>query len=200
MGGWHWPPAHVHAPLASARSTRGSLRHARHARIDTHTSPAVKMSVPQPPVSLPLEDTSNVGTTHNLNRTIMNTTGNRRHLDQLFREAVAKYASSNGQGYPRRIVLARDINIPEGYEPLQGRLDNLRPGFQHERRRFESPSAPPIPVIERSDGTLWTYENVPMLTLFHEMASLARLQVVIIASDPTPPQVSDTVNRAPRRP
>lgn len=116
----------------------------------------------------------------------MNTYGAHRRVDQIFREATATYLASGGQGYERRIVLARDINIPEGYEPLPGRLDNMRPGFQHERRQYETPSSPPIPVLERADGSLWTYENVPILTLFHEMASLARLQVVIVGTDPTP--------------
>jgi hypothetical protein len=75
----------------------------------------------------------------------------------------------------------------------------MRPGFQHERQRFESPSAPPIAVVERSDGTLVTYENTPVLTLFHEMASLARLQVVIIASERQEPQKPSAFRHAPRR-
>ncbi|HLU34964.1 MAG TPA: hypothetical protein VKZ61_04275 [Thermomicrobiales bacterium] len=126
------------------------------------------------------------------------TSSNSRRGDQLFREALAEY-ESRGEGYQQRIVLARDINIPEGYEPLPGRLENMRPGFQHERRRFEGPSAPPIPVIEHADGSLWTYENVPILTLFHEMASLARLKVVVIASERTQQPKAAPFRHAPRR-
>lgn len=128
----------------------------------------------------------------------MTTLSDSRHGDRLFREALAEY-ESRGEGYEHRIVLARDINIPEGYEPLPGRLDNMRPGFQHERRRFENPAAPPIPVVEYADGSLWTYENVPMLTLFHEMASLARLKVVIIGSERPKQEKAAAFRHAPRR-
>lgn len=123
---------------------------------------------------------------------------NPRELEKLFHEAHAAYLVTDGKDFPTRIVLARDINIPEGYEPLPNRLAQIRPGFQHERRRFESPSAPPIAVVEREDGSLWTYENTPMLTLFHEMAALARLQVVIIASE-RPHQQTASFKHAPRR-
>ena len=124
---------------------------------------------------------------------------NSRALENLFNEAHATYLASGGDGYPTRIVLARDINIPEGYEPLPNRLAQMRPGFQHERRRFESPTAPPIAVVERADGSLWTYENTPMLTLFHEMASLARLQVAIIASERPQQEAQASFKHAPRR-
>lgn len=122
-----------------------------------------------------------------------------RSLEKLFNEAHAAYLSGETADVPTRIVLARDINIPEGYEPLPNRLDQMRPGFQHERRRFESPSAPPIAVVERADGSLWTYENTPILTLFHEMASLARLKVAIIASERPQDAKPSSFRHAPRR-
>src|SRR5690606_41303849 len=100
---------------------------------------------------------------------------------------------------PARTALARETNSPEADGPLPGRLGNRRPGSQHERRRFEGPSAPPIPVIEHADGSLWTYENVPILTLFHEMASLARLKVVVIASERTQQPKAAPFRHAPRR-
>lgn len=120
-------------------------------------------------------------------------------LEQFFKETHAAYLSGDKEGFATRIVLARDITIPEGFEPLPTRLDQMRPGFQHERRRYESPSAPPIAVLERADGTLVTYENTPILTLFHEMASLARLQVAIIASERPETKQAGTFRHAPRR-
>jgi hypothetical protein len=122
-----------------------------------------------------------------------------RALERLFNEAHAAWLAGDTQDVPIRIVLARDINIPEGYEPLPNRLDQMRPGFQHERRRYETPSAPPIAVVERADGTLWTFENAPILTLFHEMAALARLRVAVIASERPQPKKTATFRHAPRR-
>ena len=122
-----------------------------------------------------------------------------RALQRFFSNAHAEYLTGDKTAYEKKIVLARDIQIPEGYEPLPGRLEQLRPGFQSERRMFESPSAPPIAVIEREDGTLWTFENVPMLTLFHDMASLARLKVVVIASERPQTPNTETFRHAPRR-
>jgi hypothetical protein len=124
---------------------------------------------------------------------------NPRALEQVFNEAQAAYLSGQKDDVPTRVVLARDIQIPEGYEPLSTRLDQMRPGFQYERRGFESESAPPIAVIEREDGTLLTFENTPMLTLFHEMAALARLKVAIIASERPPEQKPASFRHAPRR-
>jgi hypothetical protein len=121
-----------------------------------------------------------------------------RQLERLFTAAHATYLSGDAADVPIRIVLARDIQIPGGFEPLPTRLAQMRPGFQHERRRFESESAPPIAVIERADGTLLTFENTPMLTLFHEMAALARLKVAIIASE-RPPEPKSAFKHAPRR-
>ena len=122
-----------------------------------------------------------------------------RALETFFHQIHAAYLSGNVQDVPTRIVLAKDITIPEGFEPLPQRLDQMRPGFQHERRAFESPTAPPIAVIERADGTLLTFENTPMLTLFHEMASLARLNVAIIASERPQEQKRAAFRHAPRR-
>lgn len=122
-----------------------------------------------------------------------------RALESLFHQANAAYLAGDLQDVPTRIVEAKEITIPEGFEPLPQRLDQMRPGFQHERRRFESPSAPPIAVIERADGTLLTFENTPVLTLFHEMASLARLQVAIIASERPQEQKRAAFRHAPRR-
>src|SRR5688500_10282115 len=82
------------------------------------------------------------------NRTTMPLPDDSRALEKLFNDAHATYLATDGADYPTRIVLAREINIPEGYEPLPNRLDQMRPGFQHERRRFESPTAPPIAVVE----------------------------------------------------
>lgn len=122
-----------------------------------------------------------------------------RALEKRFTEAHAEYLAGQARDVPTRIVLARDILIPEGYEPLETRLNQMRPGFQHERRRYESPSAPPIAVIERADGTLWTFEDIPILTLFHEMASLARLQVAVVASERPQPKKMSSFRHAPRR-
>lgn len=122
-----------------------------------------------------------------------------RALETFFQQAHAAYLNGDLQDVPTRIVLAKDITIPEGFEPLHQRLDQMRPGFQHERRRYESPGAPPIAVIERADGTLLTFENTPLLTLFHEMAALARLQVAIIASERPPEQKRAAFRHAPRR-
>jgi hypothetical protein len=122
-----------------------------------------------------------------------------RALERRFTEAHAAYLAGDAQDVPTRIVLARDIRIPDGYEPLETRLNQMRPGFQHERRRYETPSAPPIAVIESADGTLWTFEDNPLLTLFHEMASLARLKVAIVASERPQPKKAGTFRHAPRR-
>ena len=120
-------------------------------------------------------------------------------LERFFNEAHASYLSGQMQDVPTRIVLAKDIIIPEGFEPLPNRLDQMRPGFQSDRRRYESPSAAPIAVIESADGTLITFENTPMLLLFHEMASLARLKVAIIASDRPQEAKTTSFRHAPRR-
>lgn len=122
-----------------------------------------------------------------------------RALERLFNEAHAAWLAGDAPDVPTRIVLAHDINIPEGYEPLPTRLGQMRPGFQHERRRYETPSAPSIAVVERADGTLWTFEDIPILTLFHEMASLARLKVAVIASERPQPKTTGTFRHAPRR-
>ena len=122
-----------------------------------------------------------------------------RALERRFAQAHAEFHANGGADAPTRIVLAKDIRIPEGYEPLPNRLNQMRPGFQNERRLWESPSAPPIAVIESADGTLWTFEDNPMLSLFHEMASLARLKVVIIDSDRPQEQKSGAFRHAPRR-
>ncbi len=122
-----------------------------------------------------------------------------RAFEQAFNAANAEYSVGDKDDYETRIVLARDIQIPEGFEPLPGRLAQMRSGFQNERRQWESPSAPPIPVVEWEDGTLWTFVNAPMLTLFHEMASLARLKVVIIASERPQPKKPSAFKHAPRR-
>ena len=120
-------------------------------------------------------------------------------LERLFNEAHAAWLAGDAPDVPVRVVLARDIRIPGGFEPLPARLDQMRPGFQHERRRYETPTAPPIAVIERADGTLWTFENAPILTLFHEMAALARLRVAVIASERPQPTKAATFRHAPRR-
>lgn len=120
-------------------------------------------------------------------------------LERFFREAHSVFLSGQMENAPTRIVHARDIIIPEGFEPLPNRLNQMRPGFQADRRRYESPSAPPIAVIERADGTLLTFEDNPMLSLFHEMASLARLKVAIIASERSPETKPSSFRHAPRR-
>lgn len=122
-----------------------------------------------------------------------------RTFEQAFNAANAEYSVGEKADYETRIVLAKDIRIPEGYEPLPSRLAQMRPGFQFERRQWESPSAPPIPVVEQEDGTLWTFVNAPMLTLFHELASLARLKVVVLASERPQPEKPSTFRHAPRR-
>lgn len=122
-----------------------------------------------------------------------------RAFEQAFNTAHAEYLTGDKANYETRIVLARDIQVPEGFEPLPGRLAQMRSGFQTERRLWESPSAAPIAVLEREDGSLWTFENVPMLTLFHEMASLARLKVVILATERPRPEKPAAFRHAPRR-
>lgn len=122
-----------------------------------------------------------------------------RAFERFFANAHAEFLTGDKSAYETRVVLARDIRIPEGFEPLPGRLAQMRSGFQNERRQWESPSAAPIAVLEREDGSLWTFENVPMLTLFHEMASLARLKVVVLASERPQPERPSAFRHAPRR-
>lgn len=122
-----------------------------------------------------------------------------RAFEQAFNAAHAEYLTGDKADYETRIVFAKDIQVPEGYEPLPGRLAQMRSGFQNERRQWESTSAAPIAVLEREDGSLWTFENVPMLTLFHEMASLARLRVVILASERPQQKKPSAFRHAPRR-
>jgi hypothetical protein len=46
----------------------------------------------------------------------------------------------------------------------------------------------PIAVLERVDGSLWTYNDAMLVTLYHELAPDALVQVVIIGHDPAPPE------------
>ncbi len=114
---------------------------------------------------------------------------NDRPLDQLFTEALIAYCGSDNQNaYPVRTVAARQVRIPQGFEARPENLAIMRRDFANFRKRHET--GPPIAVVERSDGSLWTCDDVHLIALYHESASAATVRVVIIGHDPTPVTVA----------
>lgn len=41
-----------------------------------------------------------------------------------------------------------------------------------------------IPVLERADGSLWAYDDVVLIGLYHELAPDAMVRCVVIGKDP----------------
>lgn len=110
---------------------------------------------------------------------------NDRPVDQLFTEALIAYHGSNNQdAYPVRTVAARTVRIPKGFEALPENLAIMRRDFANFRKRHEN--GPPIAVIERSDGSLWTFDDVHLIALYQELAPVEPVRVVVIGHDPTP--------------
>lgn len=112
---------------------------------------------------------------------------NDRPVDMLFVEAIAAYYA-NPVGYEVREVVARKIRIPENFGPTPEGLAIMRSDFSQRRKDHES--GVPIAVIERSDGSLWTYDDVHLIAVYHELAPIAMVRVVIVGQDLTPVSVA----------
>src|SRR5690606_708774 len=81
-------------------------------------------------------------------------------------------------------VPAGAVKVPE-LSPLQAEFVTMctLDGFTAQRRWREE-SLYVMPVLRRSDGTLWAYDDVTFVTLFHRYAPAATVHVAIIGTDP----------------
>lgn len=95
-----------------------------------------------------------------------------RPVNPLIVEAITAYVKSGGEGYEMRTVPARKIRIPEGFEATPEGLAIMRRDFASRRRLFETQA---VMVLERRDGSLWSYDDVHAITLYHELAPLAMI-------------------------
>lgn len=109
-------------------------------------------------------------------------------VDQLFLEAVKAYMESGGEGYEVRTVPVTQVRVPKGYEATTEGLAIMYHNFADVQQKLQS--GPPVMVLERGDGSLWSYDDVHAVTACHDLAPGIKIRVVIIGHDPTPPAVA----------
>jgi len=107
---------------------------------------------------------------------------NDRPINELFLDAVTRYMQDPDSAEIRTVV-ARNVHVPEGFEATAEGLRLMRPGFE-ELRLFTEEMMTPVCVLERSDGTLWAYDDAHLITLYHQLAPARRVRCAIIGSDP----------------
>jgi len=105
-----------------------------------------------------------------------------RPVSELFLNAVTRYLEDPDSAEIRTVV-ARNVHVPEGFEATAKGLRLMRPGFE-ELRLFTEEMMTPICVLERSDGSLWAYDDAHLITLYHQLAPARRVRCAIIGSDP----------------
>lgn len=111
--------------------------------------------------------------------------GDDRPIGPVFLDALARYIEDPATG-TTRTVPAREIHLPVGHPRPADDLRASRPHFTPYRRIAERLSAP-ICVLERSDGTLWAYDDIHLVSLYQALVPDLVLLCVVIGSDPTPP-------------
>jgi hypothetical protein len=92
---------------------------------------------------------------------------------------------ANGEGYEVRSVPVRSVRIPAGHEPDIEGLAVMHHNWRSVRRDLEMGA--PVMVLERGDGSLWTYDDVHKIATAKDLAPDLTVSVVIIGQDPTPP-------------
>jgi hypothetical protein len=116
------------------------------------------------------------------------------HVDQLkvhpdsppiYQPALeATLAYMNGDTMPElRVVVAREVGIPEGYAPPAWVMTPILRVFEQlHRQRADAMRA--FDVMERADGSLWSYDAPAMVAAYHAVAPNARVLVRVIGRDP----------------
>ena len=79
---------------------------------------------------------------------------------------------------------AGNVKVP-ALSPLQAEFVAMctREGFT-ELRRWREESLYVMPVLKRSDGSLWAYDDAAVVSLYHRHAPGATVHVAIIGTDP----------------
>ena len=84
----------------------------------------------------------------------------------------------------RRDVCVGTVRVPD-LSPMQAAFVAVvdYDSF-NELRRSREEMLSTIPVLERSDGSLWAYDDAAFVSMCHRFAPAATLHVAIIGSDP----------------
>ncbi len=98
----------------------------------------------------------------------------------------ATLAYMNGETRPElRVVGVREIGIPAGYAPPDRMMDMIRPVFE-QIRRARADALDAFDVMERADGTLWSYDGPWLVAAYHALAPEAKVLCRVIGHDPAP--------------
>ena len=99
------------------------------------------------------------------------------HMDALLAEL-------NGETTPElRSVVASEIGIPAGYAPPAWVLERILPTFKDIRRAREEENRA-FDLLERADGSLWSYDAPAMVAAYHAAAPNAVVLCKILGPDP----------------
>jgi hypothetical protein len=97
-------------------------------------------------------------------------------------EAYMAYYS--GQTAGRTVtVLASKIRVAEAFRAPLEHIAMMRPGFTEVRRTNEE-HLRELFVLEREDGSIWSYDDTALVALYQELAPGARVLCRIIGTDP----------------
>lgn len=101
-----------------------------------------------------------------------------------FIDALNGFAA-NPRSAQRRIVPVTAIDIADEYQPNRSSLRGFCPNAERftELRRSRELQKEPVLVLERPDGSLWTYDDAGILMLYREYAPDAKVAVAIIGTD-----------------
>lgn len=88
------------------------------------------------------------------------------------------------------VVLPSDIHVSPAFAAPAEHVQVLRPAFT-ELRRTNEEMMRPIPLLERDDGTLWSYDDTAIIALYRELAPDARILCRIIGRDPAQGETDD---------
>lgn len=97
-------------------------------------------------------------------------------------EAFSDYLADRTIGRTVKVFPAK-INVAETFRPPFESLAVMRPAFNLIRRTNEERLIE-ILVLERSDGSIWSYDDTTLVTLYQELAPGARVLCRIIGVDP----------------